>query len=74
MMQMGSMFEKIITLKNYIYQIYAELDTSHIDETTGDTVWDNIELHTALKGLKTLVKDYYNSEIVPTLYEYEFLK
>ena len=57
-----------------VYQIYAELDTSHIDETTGDTVWDNIELHTALKGLKTLVKDYYNSEIVPTLFEYEFLK
>ncbi|MCC8078956.1 MAG: hypothetical protein LIO57_02685 [Oscillospiraceae bacterium] len=57
-----------------VYQIYAELDTSHKDETTGDTVWDNIELHTALAGLKTLVKDYYNSEIVPTLFEYEFLK
>ena len=57
-----------------VYQIYAELDTSHIDETTGDTIWDNVELHTALAGLKTLVKDYYNSEIVPVLFEYEFLK
>ncbi len=57
-----------------VYQIYAELDTSHIDETTGDTIWDNVELHTALAGLKTLVKEYYNSEIVPVLFEYEFLK
>ena len=57
-----------------VYQIYAELDTSHVDEATGDTVWDNVELHTALAGLKALVKDYYNSEIVPVLFEYEFLK
>ncbi len=57
-----------------VYQIFAELDTSHVDETTGDTIWDNVELHTALAGLKTLVKDYYNSEIVPILFEYEFLK
>lgn len=57
-----------------VYQIYAELDTSHIDETTGDTIYDNVELHTALAGLKTLVKDYYNAEIVPVLFEYEFLK
>lgn len=57
-----------------VYQIYAELDTSHKDETIGTTVWDNVELHTALAGLKTLVKDYYNSEIVPILFRYEFLK
>lgn len=57
-----------------VYQIFAELDTSHTDKTTGDTIWDNIELHSALSGLKTLVKDYYNSEIVPTLFKYEFLK
>ena len=57
-----------------VYQIFAELDTSHIDETTGNTIWDNVELHTALAGLKTLVKDYYNSEIVPVLFDYEFLK
>lgn len=57
-----------------VYQVFAELDTSRIDETTGNTVWDYVELHTALAGLKTLVKDYYNSEIVPVLFEYEFLK
>ncbi len=57
-----------------VYQIYAELDTSYKDEATGATVWDNIELHTALAGLKTLVKEYYNAEIVPVLFRYEFLK
>ncbi len=57
-----------------VYQIYAELDTSYKDETTGATVWDNPKLHSALAGLKTLVKDYYNAEIVPVLFEYEFLK
>lgn len=57
-----------------VYQVFAELDTSHVDEQTGETVWDNRELHTALAGLKTLVKEYYNSEIVPTLFKYEFLK
>ena len=57
-----------------VYQIFAELDTSYVDEATGNTVWDNVELHTALAGLKTLVKEYYNSEIVPALFEYEFLK
>ncbi len=62
------------TLTYGVYQIYAELDTSHKDETTGETVYDNLELHSALTGLKTLVKTYYNSELVPTLFEYEFLK
>lgn len=57
-----------------VYQIFAELDTSHSDEVTGGTVWDNVELHTALAGLKMLVREYYNSEIVPTLFEYEYLK
>ena len=57
-----------------VYQIHKELDTSHKDDVTGATIWDNVELHTALSGLKGLVKEYYNSEIVPTLFEYEFLK
>lgn len=57
-----------------VYQIFTELDTSHTDETTGNTVWDHVELHTALTGLKALVKDYYNSEIVPVLFAYEYLK
>jgi len=57
-----------------VYQIFAELDTSHEDEATGKTVYDNVELHSALQALKQLVKDYYNREIVPTLFRYEFLK
>lgn len=57
-----------------VYQIFDELDTSHKDEQTGETIYDNIELHTALQGLKTLVKTYYNNEIVPVLFEYEFVK
>jgi hypothetical protein len=57
-----------------VYQIYAELDTSLTDEVTGKTVYDNVELHTALNGLKELIKAYYNADIVPTLFEYEFVK
>ena len=57
-----------------VYQIFVELDTSHIDEETGERVWDNIELHTALKDLKELTKNYYNTEIVPVLVKYEFIK
>ena len=56
-----------------VYQIYAEIDTSYKDED-GNTVWNNIEVHSALQTLKTLVKTYYNKEIVPILFEYEFLK
>lgn len=57
-----------------VYQIFAELDTSHKDDFTDETIWDNVELHSALQGLKQLVKDYYNTEITPVLFEYEFLK
>ena len=57
-----------------VYQIYAEIDTSHVDEVTGETVYNHVELHSALQGLKSLVKEYYNNEIVPVLFEYEFLK
>lgn len=56
-----------------VYQIFAEVDTSYKDDE-GKTVWNNIEVHSALQTLRAFVKDYYNSEIVPTLFEYEFLK
>ena len=56
-----------------IYQIFAEIDTSYKDDD-GKTVWNNIEVHSALQTMKSLCKEYYNSEIVPTLFEYEFLK
>ncbi len=56
-----------------VYQIFDEIDTSYKDDE-GNTVWNNIEVHSALQTLKELVKAYYNKEIVPTLFEYEFLK
>lgn len=57
-----------------VYQIFAELDTFYIEEKTGDKRWNYQELHSSLDTLKSLVKAYYNSEIVPILFEYEFLK
>ncbi len=57
-----------------IYQIFAEIDTSYTDEITGKTVYNNIQVHSDLQAMKELCKEYYNAEIVPTLFEYEFLK
>lgn len=56
-----------------IYQISDELDISYKDEK-GKSVYKYEELHSALVTMKTLVKNYYNSEIKDTLFEYEFLK
>lgn len=57
-----------------IYQIYDEIDTSFTDEITGKTVYNNIQVHSDLQAMKELCRTYYNSEIVPVLFEYEFLK
>ena len=57
-----------------IYQIFSEIDTSFTDETTGKTVYNNIQVHSDLQAMKELCKTFYNSEIVPVLFEYEFLK
>lgn len=60
---------------NYgLYQIKTELNTEHIDIDTGDSVPDYPKLNGNIETLSELVKDYYNIEIVPTLFEYEFLK
>lgn len=83
--ELFSLWKSIIELakktKNYnfnltygIYQISVELDTYIHDNETEKNVYDYPELHGHLQTLKKLVKDYYNSEIVPTLFEYEFLK
>lgn len=80
-----SLWETIIEIakktKNYnpkyaygIYQIAVELDTFVHDDETDKNVYDYPELHGHLQTLKKLVKDYYNAEIVPTLFDYEFLK
>ena len=60
---------------NYgLYQIKTELNTFHTDEDTGDNVPDYPELNGNIETLAGLVKGYYIHEIVPTLFEYEFLK
>ena len=63
-----------IELTYGVYQIFAELNTFTADEESGENKPDYPELNGALKSLKQKVKEYYNSEIVPTLFEYEFLK
>lgn len=79
--QWNIILENAKSTKNYnphltygIYQIFAELDTSYKDEETEETIYDYPELHGNLQTLKKLIRDYYNTEIVPTLFEYEFLK
>lgn len=61
------------TLTYGVYQIFSGIDTSYKD-LDGNTVWNNLEVHSALQTLKALVKEYYNAEIVPVLFLYEFLK
>lgn len=59
---------------NYgVYQIINELDTTYID-SNGDIQYNYTQLHTNLTTLKQKVKDYYLKEIVPYLFQYEFLK
>lgn len=57
-----------------VYQIFAELNTFTQDEETGESKPDYPELNGALRSLKQKVKEYYNTEIVHKLFEYEFLK
>lgn len=56
-----------------VYQIIDELNTSEKDEND-KIIYHYPELNGHLNTLKTLVKEYYNSEIVPFLFKYEFLK
>lgn len=79
--QWNKIFELAKKTKNYntsltygVYQIISELDTFYKDEKFDKNIYDYPELHGQLKTLKTKVKEYYNSEIVPILFEYEFLK
>lgn len=55
------------------YQIGEELD-SYVKTEDGGRIYEYPELHGAVKALKKLCKDYYLKELVPTLFEYEFLK
>lgn len=57
-----------------VYQIISELDTYSKDTELDKNIYDYPELHGHIKTLKTYIKQYYNDEIVPFLFEYEFLK
>ena len=57
-----------------LYQIKIELNTSHKDELTGETRYDYPDLQGNIQSLAKRVKDYYNKEIVPILFKYQFLK
>lgn len=60
---------------NYgLYQIKTELNTSHNDTITGDNIPDYPELNGNIETLANRLKDYYLTEIVPTLFKYDFLK
>ena len=60
---------------NYgLYQIKTELNTFHTDPDTGENMSDYPELNGNIETLASRIKDYYLKEIVPTLFEYEFLK
>ena len=61
------------TLTYGVYQIIDELNTSYKDEKN-KRVYDYPELNGHLNTLKQLVKQYYNDEVVPFLFQYEFLK
>ena len=61
------------TLTYGIYQIQDELNTSHKNEIE-ETVYDYPVLNGDLATLRSLIKAYYIEEILPFLFEYEFLK
>ncbi|MBP3773936.1 MAG: hypothetical protein ILA34_01140 [Bacteroidaceae bacterium] len=57
-----------------LYQIKSELNTTYPDPQTGETRYDYPDLQGNIKALAVRVKDYYLREIVPTLFQYQFLK
>ena len=56
-----------------LYQIDEELNTSFKNEKK-ETIYNYPELNGDIKTIKYLLKEYYLTEIVPTLFVYEFLK
>lgn len=60
---------------NYgLFQIAKELDTSYKNEEDNKIIYNYPSLHGNIQALKPLVRDYYLTEIVPVLFEYQFLK
>lgn len=56
-------------MKEYFYK---SANSTYYKENK--TIYNYPELNGHLNTLKTMVKEYYNSEIVPFLFKYEFLK
>ena len=60
---------------NYgLYQIRFELNKVIEDVETGERIVKYPSLNGNIKTLASMVKEYYNHEIVPVLFQYEFLK
>jgi len=60
---------------NYgLYQIRFELNKVIEDVATGERIVKYPSLNGNIKTLASMVKDYYNQEIAPILFQYEFLK
>lgn len=57
-----------------LYQIWAELNTYHKDIEQDINIYDYPELNGNIKVLKQMIKEYYNNQIAPILFKYEFLK
>ncbi|MBD5256662.1 MAG: hypothetical protein HDS50_03395 [Bacteroides sp.] len=62
------------TINYGLYQIRFELNTKTTDSDTGKEIYNYPSLNGNIKTLASMVKEYYNHEIVPVLFEYEFLK
>lgn len=56
-----------------VFQIDDELNTFYTDEY-GKKIYEYPELNGHLNSLKNMLREYYNSIIVPTLFKYAFLK
>lgn len=79
--QWKKIFDDAMQTKNYdktltygLFQIDKELNTYHKDFELDKIVYDYPSLNGNINTLKQMIKSYYNDEIVPTLFEYEFLK
>lgn len=57
-----------------LYQIKVELNTTHKNEKTNEIIYDYPNLNGNIRTLAELVKNYYNKEIIPILFKYQFLK
>lgn len=62
------------TINYGLYQIFKELDVDIVNESTNSKSAKYNSLRGNLRTMKTLIRQYYKTEIVPVLFKYEFLK